>query len=137
MIDGDLLDITFTLPRELKLSLNKIYSGGHFSIRSRHKDMYRDLIKKEVENSKINPVFFYPVHCTYRFIIGGRRLDCSNYGYMVKLIEDALVHNGILRNDSYKEVSGITVLSEKNIEDNNSNNYVSINIRSFDAVQRY
>lgn len=76
-----------------KVSLNRIYAGVHFRERSQHKDDYFYAVL-EAKPSVWEGT--YPVACHYHFKIIGNRLDISNHAYMLKMVEDALVHAGVL-----------------------------------------
>ncbi len=92
-----------------KLSLNKWYSGVHWTKRKKIKDQYKLIIKSQFKEvlSKDNS---YSV--TYLFNFKTRPLDASNCVAMVKLIEDV-----IFEDDNYKIVNSITIKSRKsNIE---------------------
>lgn len=55
----------------------------------------------------------FPVSAHYHFRLRGPLLDVSNYAYMIKLIEDALVASGVLPDDGPKYVGSITITGEK------------------------
>ena len=55
----------------------------------------------------------FPVKCHYHFKLSGPQLDISNHAYMVKMVEDALVANGVIPEDDQKYVSEIRVTAEK------------------------
>jgi hypothetical protein len=101
------MQIIFHIP--LELSLNKIYAGGHWSNRSYHKNLYRKV------PFTAQPVTEYPVHCHYHFI-QPNNYDISNLAYQVKLVEDCLVKKSVLKNDSRKYVSGVTITAEQGKE---------------------
>lgn len=96
--------IVFHLP--FTESTNKIYSGVHYTIRSKHKKKFRavPIVAK--------PVTEYPVKCHYHFMIPNN-FDTSNHSYLQKLIEDSLVKANILKNDSKKYVNSIEITAEK------------------------
>lgn len=112
--------MTLTVPIINKLSLNKIYGGIHFRTRSKHKTEYRELLwsmQPQPYQGK------YPVHITYDFQFQGRRFDSSNCAYLVKLIEDALVNENVIPDDSPKYVHSTTMTT------NAGNNEVVISIK--------
>ena len=92
-----------------KLSLNKWYSGNHWTKRKKIKDRYKLIIKSQFKQvlSKENS---YSV--TYLFNFKTRPLDASNCVAMVKLIEDV-----IFEDDNYKIVNSITIKSRKSKQD--------------------
>lgn len=107
--------IKLNLTKTLKVSLNTLYACTNYRIRSRHKNMYRHIIKPQLDKLNISPISseLYPINCEYLFSTSGRRLDTSNYCYMVKLLEDTLVSCNILLDDSPRYVGSILVASQK------------------------
>lgn len=104
----------FTVPIPEKISLNKIYSGIHFRTRSKHKEAYQ----YAVIVSKPKPYTgYFPVNVSYHFRLHGKALDISNYAYMLKMVEDALVACGVFPDDTPKYVASITVTAEKDQAD--------------------
>lgn len=100
----------FTINIPEKVSLNKIYAGVHFSQRSRHKHEYFYAIQE----AKIGPwQGSYPLDAHYHFKVKGTPLDVSNYAYMLKMTEDALVAAGVLLGDDPKYVRSIKITAEK------------------------
>jgi hypothetical protein len=99
------MNIIYNIP--LKLSSNSIYAGVHWTKRNKHKQLYRAV------PFVASPVVEYPVVCHYHFELLGRSLDVSNCSYMVKLIEDCLVHKGILKDDTQKYVNKIITTASK------------------------
>lgn len=101
------MTITVQIPE--KVSLNAIYAGVHFRVRSQHKEAYREAVwasQPQVYDG------LFPVHCHYHFRLSGSRLDISNHAYMVKMIEDALVANEVIPDDNQKYVAEIKVTTE-------------------------
>lgn len=70
-----------------KISTNEMYAGVHWTIRNRHKNIYKLLIKSQFKHvfSKKNK---YIVH--YTFYFKRNPLDATNCSYMIKLIEDVI-----------------------------------------------
>lgn len=100
--------VSFRLPIPEKISTNTIYAGCHWTKRNKHKEMYRNLgylVKGKIDN--------FPVHIKFTFYQSGRLLDATNLSYMAKLLEDMLVTQEIIPDDSPKYVSGITLISSK------------------------
>jgi hypothetical protein len=106
--------VTLTIPIPEKVSLNRIYSGVHFSERSRHKSDYHFAVLAGKPIPYDGP---FPVHCHYHFRLHGTPLDISNHAYMQKMVEDGLVGAGILPGDDPKYVGSITITSEKDDAD--------------------
>lgn len=92
-----------------KISLNKWYSGMHWTKRKKIKDNYTLLVKSQF-NKTLPKSNTYKV--AYNFTFKSRALDASNCVAMVKMIEDI-----IFENDSYKIVKSISITSQKGAED--------------------
>lgn len=103
--------MNLTIPILEKISLNKIYSGVHWSVRNRHVEDADSAVAYLPHAKPYKGK--YPVHVHYHFLLAGTALDISNHGYMVKLVEDSLVKKGVLKGDQPKYVAGITVTAEK------------------------
>lgn len=102
--------VKFTIPVPEKISLNKIYAGVHFRKRSAQKSMFQLAVLAANPDNYPGP---FPVHMTYHFRMHGKAIDISNYGYLIKLLEDGLVQAEVIPDDSPKYVAGITITSEK------------------------
>lgn len=103
--------MTLTIPIPEKVSLNRIYAGTQFRERSAHKDAYRLAVMSAKGLRPYEGTF--PVHVHYHFRLAGSKLDISNHAYMVKMVEDGLVANGVLPDDDPRYVGQITVTGEK------------------------
>lgn len=55
----------------------------------------------------------FPVHIHYHFKTIGNQLDIDNYGYMAKMVADALVQRGVLPDDDQKYIAAVTTTAEK------------------------
>ena len=55
----------------------------------------------------------FPVVIYYHFRLKGPLLDSTNLAYMVKLVEDGLVHNEVIPDDSQKYVKSYMPTTEK------------------------
>ena len=88
-----------------KISLNKWYSGEHWSKRKKLKDKYKLLIKSQFKQV-LSKDKTYEVEYTFNFKT--RPLDASNCVAMVKLIEDV-----IFEDDNYRIVESINIKSRK------------------------
>ncbi len=88
-----------------KISLNKWYSGEHWSKRKKLKDRYKLLIKSQFKQV-LSKDKTYKVYYTFNFKT--RPLDASNCVAMVKLIEDI-----IFEDDNYKIVTSLNIKSRK------------------------
>lgn len=104
--------IEFELP--IKVSANAIYSGVHWAIRQKHKNIYRwSLIALK---SQIKPVNECDIEMEFNF--KSKPLDCDNCFYSVKLCLDSLRYYGIIPDDSPKYVKSIKVSSKKSNKNN-------------------
>jgi len=90
-------------------SLNALYSGQHWAKR---KKMAHDvhLLVREAVGQMREPMGVVKLVFTPIVGKGQRKLDLSNYGYAVKLIEDGLVHAGVIKDDTQEYVKGIEIL---------------------------
>jgi Holliday junction resolvase RusA-like endonuclease len=102
--------VKFTIPIPEKVSLNKIYAGIHFRERSDHKDAYYLAVLAANVPRWTGPL---PVAMHYHFRLSGSRLDISNHAYMLKMVEDALVHTRVIPADDQKHVAQITITAER------------------------
>lgn len=89
-----------------KVSLNKIYSGVHWKIRSKLKDDYKFLIKNQFKGVFCKDKIY---NVDYIFYFKSSPLDASNTAFMAKLIEDV-----IFENDDYKVINKISLQSKQN-----------------------
>jgi hypothetical protein len=102
------------IPIPEKVSTNKIYSGMHWSKRNALKDLYAmSLIQFKGKFEGID----YPLACTYIFTFKGKPLDVSNCTFMVKLLEDAVKVNGIIKDDTPKYIESIAIHTQEGDKD--------------------
>lgn len=89
-------------------TLNMWYAGAHWSKRSRIKKDWHWLVRNAIDQWKIMPVKQYPIfiECRLTFGKGKRRYDWENCAPTAKLIQDALIREGILENDGPKHIAG-------------------------------
>lgn len=107
--------IAFTIPVPEKVSSNKAYSGfKHWSVRKKLKDLYHTYMMQFKGKYIVDE---FPVRITYSFEWKSRPLDTTNQFFMIKLIEDGMVHAGILPDDSIAYVYETTSRSQKGEED--------------------
>jgi hypothetical protein len=92
-----------------KHSLNKIYSGVHWTKRKKDKDTYKIIIKSQFKEV-LSKDFSYRV--SYEFNFKRNALDTSNTVYMLKMIEDI-----IFEDDTYKIIPELNIKSQKAKED--------------------
>ncbi len=97
------------------MTMNKMYSGLHFSVRTRMAKIWHKTVGLECLAGKIKPIDekHFPVCIATRsfFKVKNRKRDTSNCYLPNKLIEDGLVKQGILPDDSQKYVSEHIVLA--------------------------
>jgi|SRR5262245_36887731 hypothetical protein len=106
----DSVIITLDIPE--KVSSNAAYAGMHWSKRKELADLYHPaLIEHRGEQWKT------PLHLTFTFSFKGKLLDCSNCFLMAKCLEDSLVINGIIPDDTPAIVAGITIYVAKGNKD--------------------
>ena len=99
--------IEFVLPMKVtgEYGLNKLYAGVHWSKRKRQAEYMHGFVRGELHRQRIRRRIFYsPVRLTLYY---NDRLDCTNHGYLTKLIEDAL-KGYFIQDDSRKYVKAVT-----------------------------
>lgn len=92
-----------------KISTNQIYAGVHWTKRNKHK---QDFILLTNGMKRLQPVEGV-VDLDFVFTFKKNALDSSNCSYVVKLLEDCLVHHGILKDDTIKFVRKVSMESRK------------------------
>lgn len=106
--------MTLTIPLPEKISLNSQLGRVHWTTRSRQNQAFQLAVLVAARQSQISAFPGpFPCHIEYRFKMRGRGLDSSNLAYMAKLVEDGLVHCGIIPDDSPKYVRSMTLVTEK------------------------
>ena len=81
-------------------------SGYHAANNMKHS--YQTLISAYIRRSKLKPIK-YPVKIIYRFYEANKRRDKDNIaGIAHKFIQDALVNDGILKDDGWDYVIGFS-----------------------------
>lgn len=97
--------IQFIIPFKVtyKYSLNRLYSGIHWATRKKQADEMHELVSLILKAQKIDKIIDEPIELELYF---NSRLDCSNHGYLTKMIEDAL-KGTIIKDDTKKFVRGI------------------------------
>ena len=100
----------FTIAIPEKVSLNKIYAGVHWKQRREWaEDMHWAVMACRVPAYR-GP---FPIDCRYHFHLHGKQLDSSNCAFLAKLVEDGLVHAGVIPDDSRNYVRWFSVLSSQ------------------------
>ena len=100
--DDIIAKISFPVPE--KVSANRIYSGLHWTKRNKLKDLYHFSLL-EFRKLKIEK---FPIHIHYIFEWKNNPLDSTNQFFMIKMLEDGMVANGIIPDDSPKYVRATT-----------------------------
>lgn len=97
-----------TIPE--KVSMNKIYAGMHWRKRQVLADLYH--LEMLALKGKLK-VTDYPVTIHYDWHFTKNPLDTLNCAFMSKMIEDGMVHAGVLEADDPKYVRRSTLESHK------------------------
>lgn len=91
-----------------KVSTNKIYAGMHWKARKTLKDQFLWLTLNAMK--KMTPQAG-KVDLEFVFYFKSRPLDSSNCAFAAKMLEDCLVHHGVLKGDSIDYVRKISYQS--------------------------
>ena len=84
--------------------MNKYYAGCHWSIRKRDAEFWHNMVRICMEQQGVRrKPFERPVIISFYF---NDRLDCSNHGVMIKMIEDGM-KGRMICDDSRRFVKGI------------------------------
>lgn len=84
--------------------MNAYYAGKHWSARKRDADFWHQLVRSCLDGQEVRRIpFKRPVIISFWF---NDRLDCSNHGVMIKMIEDGM-KGRLIQDDSRKYVKGI------------------------------
>ena len=97
------MKMTFTIQEKNlgQYSLNKLYTGRHWSIRKREADYWHMLVQAELRNQGIpKKLFEVPVSITISY---NTAMDIDNHGYISKMIVDGL-KGYLIADDSRKYV---------------------------------
>ena len=97
-----------TIPE--KVSMNDIYSGMHWKKRRDLADLFHNEFLELKGKIK---VIKYPVVIHYDWHFKRNALDSLNCAFMSKMLEDGMVHVGILEDDSPKYVAESRLKSQK------------------------
>jgi len=99
---------------KMKFSFNKIWSAGPGSqwMRKAKRELWHEEVWRILDDLNIKP-FKNKVDITFEFFFKSRFLDSSNCAPMVKLIEDSLVENGVIKNDTNDLVGWLHIRSEQ------------------------
>jgi hypothetical protein len=116
------MEIEIIIKDLIKVSSNQIYAGQHWTKRKKLKDDYLWLTTPFKSLPKISE----KVDLDFKFFFGSKPLDSSNCGFLVKILEDCLVHYGVLQGDTIKFVGKVSMESFKSRQ--KDTNYCVINI---------
>ena len=96
--------LEYNIPKWYKDSLNSIYSGIHWTKRREKANYWHNVTKIDVMNlDKID----YRIELEFKFFFKSRMLDSSNCAFMWKMLEDSLVKNWLLEDDSPEYVANV------------------------------
>lgn len=90
-------------------SLTK-YRNMHFHVLNNEKKKWHDLVWSEIHKQGIQPVKL-PIKMTYVFFFPTKaRRDPDNYACTAKFINDSLVDNGVLIDDSFQYIQELSIV---------------------------
>jgi len=102
-----LLSFEVELDADSKMSLNKIWWGVHWWVRSTFRNIWHEEIYSIVKNNNIQPINEM-IHIQYEYKFKTRYLDTSNCAVMNKAIEDWLVEAWVLKDDTPQYITSAT-----------------------------
>lgn len=105
--DDILLQFSIDLDEDLKMSLNKIWWGVHWWVRSTFRNIWHEEIYALVKKEEIQPIN-QMIHIEYVYKFKTRYLDTSNCSVMNKAIEDWLVEAEVLKDDTPQYITSAT-----------------------------
>lgn len=94
-----LLQFSIDLDEDLKMSLNKIWWGVHWGVRSTFRNIWHEEIYDIIKRNEIELIKSH-IHIEYEYRFKTRYLDTSNCAVMNKAIEDWLVESWALTDDT-------------------------------------
>jgi len=118
--------LKYNIPKQYKVSTNKIYSGVHRRKRKEIADFYHLLPLADCKQLK---QITKKVNLKFEFYFKSRYLDSSNTTFIWKCLEDWLVKWGLLKDDTNKyiwEVSYQSMQIDKKIRKEMREDYVRI-----------
>lgn len=126
----EFLVLTYEIPKNFKISTNKIYSGIHWTQRKIFADYFHQISFEDCReiinrSGKIN----FLISCKFKFYFKSRYLDHLNLAFMAKTIEDWFVCNWLINDDTNKFIKNITlesVLIDKKVRKSIKSDYVDI-----------
>ena len=87
-----------------KVTTNDWYKT-FYKAKTKVQNEFRQAVWDAKQEYKLKPIKEYPINVTYAFYLTGKQLDWVNLSAMTKIIEDALVAEGILTDDSPKYIA--------------------------------
>ncbi len=127
-----LYEIKIDLDEDLKMSLNKIWWGVHWWVRSKFRNDWHYAAELSIDEFNLKKIKV-PIHIEYRFFFKTRYLDNSNCVIMCKAFEDWLVEAWILEDDTNKYIRSIyieSVLIDQKERKKLDNDYLIVTIHS-------
>lgn len=118
--------LRYDIPKEFKVSTNKIYSWTHWTYRKKIADYYHYLSTQDCKQLK---QYTNKVTIIFEFNFKTRALDSSNCSFMWKCIEDWLVKNWLFKDDTNKYIWAVTYKSitlSKEEKKNTKSDYVRV-----------
>lgn len=98
-------------------SLNKFYSGVHWSVRKAIVDEWHTLFLMALRASGCPRIVATPINVSVTLFCKGRLLDADNVVVSAKLFCDSLVLGSYIPGDSPKYISSVTLACRKGKED--------------------
>jgi IS30 family transposase len=100
--------LRYDIPKQFKVSTNRIYSWIHWTQRKKIADFYHYLSYHDCKQLK---QITKKVNLRFEFYFTSRALDSSNCSYIGKCLEDWLVRNWLLKDDTNKFIWAVTYQS--------------------------
>lgn len=102
-----ILQFSVDLDEDLKMSLNKIWWGVHWWVRSTFRNVWHEEIYDIAKRNNFHPISDL-IHIEYVYRFKTRYLDTSNCAVMNKAIEDWLVEAWVLKDDTPQYITSAT-----------------------------
>lgn len=105
------VELILTLPKTI--SLNKLYSSSHWTVRKKEKDAYTKIIKEELDRFDHYRGELMSIDVRYN-----SRYDVDNFIVVPKFVADTLVADGWIPDDSPKYYKSLRIRYDESIEKN-------------------